>query len=387
MSRNHSYLFSASRIIEAYKPWTPLHLHLRNFFAAEKKYGSKDRKIIADLCYCFFRTYSLNHPEADLTNRLLTGAFICGKESASVANSLKPEWSHLIHLNPIEKIRAIGCNENSLFTYADLVSSSLNIDTINHSLLKQPNLFIRIRPGKLDKVNSKLKASEIEFIKLGDSAFQFASGTKLDVLLNVGKEVIVQDLSSQQVFDKLINWLPKKEMIEVWDVCAASGGKSILIHDLLDGNIKLTVSDIRENILQNLSYRLKDAGVTFEHKFACDVSGGVPLSNRNKFDLIICDVPCTGSGTWSRTPEQQFSFQLKGLTDLTGTQKSIVGIASKYLQENGILIYITCSVFAAENEENVQEIAKENSLAVVDEYYINGSDMGADTMFVAIMKR
>ena len=79
------------------------------------------------------------------------------------------------------------------------------------------------------------------------------NAVKIDEVLLLNKEVVVQDLNSQRVFDffKQNKRSDEKTLLSVWDTCAASGGKSILIHDVLKSKVKITASDIRENILSN----------------------------------------------------------------------------------------------------------------------------------------
>src|SRR5690606_27157702 len=109
--------------------------------------------------------------------------------------------------------------------------------------------------------------------------------------------------------------------LSVWDCCAASGGKSILAKDILK-NIQLTVSDIRKSILINLEKRFASAGIKAYTAKVADLTdpsfSHSPLApserfsragtHHSAFDLIICDAPCSGSGTWARTPEQLYNW-------------------------------------------------------------------------------
>jgi 16S rRNA (cytosine967-C5)-methyltransferase len=94
--------------------------------------------------------------------------------------------------------------------------------------------------------------------------------------------------------------------LTLWDCCAASGGKSILAYDQFS-SLKLTVSDVRASILSNLRKRFERAGIRHYASFVADITS--PRFQLNKtFDIVLCDVPCSGSGTWSRTPEQLSFF-------------------------------------------------------------------------------
>ena len=102
------------------------------------------------------------------------------------------------------------------------------------------------------------------------------------------------------------------------------------------------------------------------------------------FDLIIADVPCTGSGTWPRTPEQLTFFHKKEIGSYAVLQRKIVENAVPHLAANGYFLYVTCSVFKKENEENVAFIQQKFQLKLLSMEYLKGYEMQADTLFVAL---
>ena len=104
------------------------------------------------------------------------------------------------------------------------------------------------------------------------------------------------------------------------------------------------------------------------------------------FDGIIADVPCSGSGTWSRTPEMLTFFDEQELVKYTDRQKEIVTNVMPYLKPGGYLIYITCSVFKVENEDIVAHLSKLPQLELVKTALINGIANRSDSMFYALFK-
>jgi 16S rRNA (cytosine967-C5)-methyltransferase len=275
---------------------------------------------------------------------------------------------------------------------------------VNHqqfceSFLQQPKLFLRIRPNKKNMVIQKLQKAKIPLALMDEDCIALANSTKLDEVIETDREVVVQDYNSQQVFNFLKNFAIGKPAVATWDCCAASGGKSILLYDILKRNVELTVSDIRLTILLNLHQRFNKAGIKNYNYFIADLGtpgfkfpaltakGTQGVLPRYNYQLIVCDVPCTGSGTWSRTPENLFYFSPESIEEYAQRQKQIVSNVIPYLQNEGLFFYITCSVFKKENEDVVQFIKEKFQLQVLHMELLKGYDKKADSMFVAVLKK
>ncbi len=388
MSRFHSYLDNAAKIIHSYEKGVPLHFHLKKFFRAEKKYGSNDRKIISSLCYNYFRCFNLFKGVDFSFQHLLNAFFLCENTDTQLLKTLDPELNERIKFPIVEKLVHLGLKMDDVFGFSGRLSELIDEKLFSISFLIQPALFLRIRPGKKEKVLESLKSIEMDL--LSETSLKIANGVNVENVVRLNKDAVVQDFSSQNIFNDFIPLLlqsPKNEKkISVWDVCAASGGKSILLYDLLKGYVKLTVSDIRKNILNNLESRLKDAGINIYKKFEQDITIASGLEKEEKFNVVLCDVPCSGSGTWSRTPEQHFSFEISNLSVFVEKQKSIIKNVIPHLADNGFLVYITCSVFKSENEDMVQFIQDNFSLELIHMNYVSGYEIKADSMFTAIFK-
>ena len=276
---------------------------------------------------------------------------------------------------------------DNFFRFRHLLSKEINAQDWAISFLHQPQLFLRVRPGRLVHVEEALARAEV-IHKTEGSCMALKNSIRVEDIIFLNKDAVVQDRSSQQVFDYVKT---EKEIYEntyrVWDTCAASGGKSILIYDVLEGRVKLTVSDNRSNILHNLRRRMSEARVPVFRIMQHDLTHSSPWNTDETFDLIICDVPCSGSGTWSRTPEQHVGFKEEALQKFQEKQLAIVSHALPHLAFRGKLIYITCSVFAAENEEVCEKLLQISTLKKIHQTYIKGYAHGADSMFVAVFTR
>ncbi|QEC40356.1 Fmu (Sun) domain-containing protein [Pseudobacter ginsenosidimutans] len=396
--RYYSHLQSARQIIEGYNGKEPFHRYIRTFFAQHKKFGSRDRKQISGLCYAYWRLGgSLNTLSID--DRILAGHFLCvnpSSENASdpVLEQLKPEWNTALHLSIAEKFTSITGDTDAwdkagtaIFPWLDQLSEPIDPKQFTASFFIQPDLFLRARPGKEKQVADKLTKAAISFQHIPPTAFAMPNSSKIDEVIKLNTEAVVQDLSSQQV-QELIQLVPSTPAgIRLWDCCAGSGGKTILAFDTFK-KLTITVSDKREPILVNLAKRFNEAGIGQYQSLLADMAIG---SGRNpskyNYDLIIADVPCSGSGTWGRTPEWLHFFDPAAIDTYSALQKKIVINAAPHVADNGYFLYITCSVFRKENEEVVEHIQANTGLELVKMEVLKGYHRKADTMFAALFKR
>lgn len=363
------------------------------------------------MCYCYYRTGKMFHSsnladEDILQAHILAGLFLCSSQPEEMLQQLKPAWNEKMHLPVEEKCKIVNesygsstthCSPLVVFPWQSELSGGIDHSLFCHSFFVQPDLFIRIRPGYKATVQQKLNAGKIQYRLINENCIAFSNTTKLDAVIEADREAVVQDYSSQQVAN-FLKPLQGDHQLNVWDCCAASGGKSILAKDTLK-NIHLTVSDIRKSILINLEKRFAAAGIkTYTAKVADLTHSPLaihpspftthhsPLApHPSLFDLIICDAPCSGSGTWARTPEQLYNWKEENLDHYTALQKKILSNVIPSLKPGGHLLYITCSVFKRENEAMVDEIKERFNLQLLKMEVLKGYDKKADTLFAALI--
>lgn len=389
MQYAHRYTQYAITALNGYDGSLPLHHYLKQFFAADKKYGSKDRKHISQLCYCYFR---LGHALKELpaAERLYAAAFLCSQPPLW-ETLFSDEWKQHYAFDRAERIgflqhHYLGFQLQQIFPWLSQCSKELQHDAFLNSFLVQPDVFLRIRPGRHQKVLSKLNENNITYSLPYPDTVALAPSVKADQLLQLNRDVVVQDASSQKVGAILKMIPPSSKPVMVWDCCAASGGKSILAADTLK-NINLTVSDVRASIIHNLKQRFQEAGIQQYKSFVADLSVPQPAAVNPKFNLVICDAPCTGSGTWSRTPEQLYYFKEEEIGRYASLQRKIMDNASVQVLPGGYFLYITCSVFQQENENQVSHLLQQPQWELVTQQLITGYHEKADTMFAALLKR
>jgi 16S rRNA (cytosine967-C5)-methyltransferase len=388
VSRFHSYLNSAKEILSLYKGEEPLTSFLKKHFAQHKKFGSKDRKQVSHLCYCYFRLGKAL-TELPVEERILAALFLCSSQPNEILQQLKPVWNEnaMLSFSAKQKLIASSFSTADIFPWQHELSDGIDGSAFSLSHLQQPDLFLRVRPGKENIVLQKLTTSGIEFRQVTDSRIALPNASKVDELIKVNEEAVVQDYSSQQVA-LLFQYLKPHTSnlkLSLWDCCAASGGKSIMAKDML-GDIALTVSDVRESILVNLKKRFAEAGIREYKSFVTDLTRADQQSLKSKYDLIIADVPCSGSGTWARTPEQLYYFETEKIAVFAALQQKIIANAVTHLLPGGYFLYITCSVFKKENEEAVTLLKDKFQLQEIKTELLKGYDKKADTMFAVLLQ-
>ena len=384
-----SYLQTADALVSKYTGTEPLAAYLKKYFAANKKHGGSDRKHISTLCYGFFRLGNFGSEWTEST-RWLTVLFLY-PPAEIIAKELLPESWQLYLADPLfdkfSWLATMGLSGNwlSIFPFIHLLSENITVNDFVASHLRQPDLFLRVRPGKWPQVEKKLQAAGIEFNKVGADALSLRNTTSIEQVLKIDEEVVVQDLSSQRVAE-LFHHISKdtSKQLTVWDSCAASGGKSILAKDYF-GPIRLTVSDVRVSVLHNLAKRFAKAGInTFDQRVIDLSKAGFALPPQQ---LVICDVPCSGSGTWGRTPEQIRFFTEEKLADYNQRQRAILSQVAPTVAESGYLLYITCSVFRSENEETVSWLQQAFPFRLVESKLLAGYQHQADTLYAALLQK
>jgi 16S rRNA (cytosine967-C5)-methyltransferase len=322
--------------------------------------------------------------------KILKGLFLCSDQPNELLQELRPEWIDKVSLVIKEKFSLLNMQQSLLnvFPWNEELSTGIDHEKFCESFFIQPNLFLRLRPDWQKEVVKKLESAGVAFDIIDDHCLAVTNASKIDQVIELNKEAVVQDYSSQRVAE-FFEAAQLQHADRAWDCCAASGGKSIMLHDLYPA-IDLTVSDKRESIMINLEKRFKEAGISKYKSFVANLAAEKfklpPGSDQDsKFEFIICDAPCSGSGTWGRTPEQLYYFEKEKIDEYASLQKKILSNVIPHLQPAGHLLYVTCSVFKKENEAVVQFI-QQAGLRLMEMQLLRGYDKKADTMFAALFQ-
>ena len=143
----------------------------------------------------------------------------------------------------------------------------------------------------------------------------------------------------------------------VWDCCAAPGGKTLVLAARLMG-AEVLATDVSAKRLGGMRARLRGDEAAAKVRMAVADATSLPEED-GLFDLILCDVPCSGTGTLGRNPEIRLRLEEGDLKRQVARQKEILAAAMKRLAPGGRLIYSTCSLEPEENEGVVEGVEED----------------------------
>ncbi|MCC5778413.1 RsmB/NOP family class I SAM-dependent RNA methyltransferase [Nitratireductor sp. B36] len=146
--------------------------------------------------------------------------------------------------------------------------------------------------------------------------------------------------------------------MQVLDYCAGAGGKSLAMSAAMENTGQIRAFDAEKQRLAPIFDRLKRAGCRNVQAVA---DPEALAAHEGQFDLVVVDAPCTGAGTWRRRPDAKWRLGEKQLEQRQAEQAEILARAARFVRQGGRLAYITCSVFAEENDDQVRAFLKANS--------------------------
>lgn len=390
-SLNLNRLRNFRELMEGYRGNEPFHHYLKNYFRNHKQFGSSDRRTYREWSYAVLRLGKAL-ADHDFFIRLAAASYLMngnsgfpfGDVDAGFVGNLPADdeaalrIKHFQTLFPAFKI-------NDLFPYDLPLSGNLQRADYAISMLKQPAVWIRISQQRVDEVKEILSAKAIPWHadSLNASTIAVDPATDIRSLDSFTKGYFeIQDRSSQECGLAI----PAGNGQHWWDACCGAGGKSLQLLDRFPG-VRITATDIRQSVLSEFNQRLQRSGRRDIPMTALDLESDTIPFPTGFFDGILLDVPCSGSGTWGRTPEWLTQFNQQTISLYTEKQKRITERVVPFLKTGGSLMYITCSVFRDENELMAGYTLEHHSLKLVDQHFVNGSRSLSDSMFYAIFKK
>lgn len=201
-----------------------------------------------------------------------------------------------------------------------------------------------------------------------------------------------------------------KPGMQVADFCAGAGGKSLAIAAGMNNKGRVLAIDVSESRLKRAGVRARRAGIHNIERRHIEHERDKKLKRlKGKFDRVLVDAPCGGSGTWRRNPDARWRYEASDIEELTAQQDAILSSAARFVKPGGRLVYVTCSLLPQENEGRIEHFLSENEdfeTVPVHEVWravlgddvpesIDGKDHlrlyphvhGTDGFFAAILKR
>lgn len=193
----------------------------------------------------------------------------------------------------------------------------------------------------------------------------------------------VQDISSMKVAETA----EPKEGDVVLDVCGAPGGKSIHIAQMLRGTGQIITRDLTSSKVAKIEENIARCRV--ENMRAECADARVPdESLREKADIVIADLPCSGLGVIGRKKDIKYKMTPEKEQELVALQREILSVVPAYVKSGGTLVYSTCTIHKAENEENVQWLLENHrELHLESMQQIFPDETGNDGFFIAKLRK
>jgi len=359
------YLFykNASELIHGYDGSMPFHLYLKERFRENKNWGSKDRKRYRACCYHFWRNaVGVSRNNADV-----------------ILSYLKTHFpADITHQQPESEIPPYG-------PFSTHLSTPLSAELLSPWFQTEPCVWIRALNNKEKQVHKALEQQQIEILAHQGPSFAVSSQADLQTILDAGIAYI-QDIGSQEAMDwsdlEMASFCTKDHSI--WDCCAGAGGKSLTLLQNYP-NAQIHCSDVRKNILENLQKRFQSLQLKAPQTQVLDLS---QEKSRQSYHVVVADVPCSGSGTWRRNPENLHFFTQGEINVYAHRQQTILNHLSDSVLTGGYLVYLTCSVFHAENESNIAMfIEKHPEYHCIEQKFCGGNENNGDFIYRAVLQR
>lgn len=196
----------------------------------------------------------------------------------------------------------------------------------------------------------------IEKAPLGKNSYIYTKGGAFNTsYLQKEGYFSVQDVASQLAVEALD---PESGM-EVLDLCAAPGGKSEYIAELMGNKGRVISCDLYPHKTELIDKSAKRLGIEIIETRVNDAEKFTE-EFENRFDRVLLDAPCSGLGIIRRKPDIKWTKEAKDCSALAKTQYKMLRVASKYVKKGGILVYSTCTISRMENEQMAETFLREN---------------------------
>ena len=345
----------------------PTKIILNTFVRKNKYIGSKDRKLLYEITFNTLKKYfglldiCKTHDIDNSTRNLVFLSFCNRFKNYNLEDLYLGKYSLIknnedfyIYTKAVTYKKEIEPKLPEWLEKKFLNQTNLEKMSLYESMLLEPKFDIAVNVMKYSRVDVKKKLNkyDIRGVNTQSSSVGISINNRIpnNVILKIKKDMFeVQDEGSQ-LMTLLIGIKPDMKIL---DFCAGKGTKTILISNLLKGKGLIAVYDKFQERLEVLKKRVKELKLK-------NINFNFKLETDKFFDLVLCDVPCSGTGTWRRRPENIIWLKKNELEQLKLIQSNILINAAKFCKNGGKLVYITCSLLYDENQLQIKRFLKNN---------------------------
>ena len=365
----------------------------------DKRWGSRDRKFVAETIYEIVRWKRLYAEIAevkepfDRPNLWRLFSVWCVLKGIAL-----PEWNQ-IEPTPTRRIKGRFDELSRIRKFRESIPDWMDEVGVNElgeevwtkelaTLNKQASVILRTNTLKITRENLQKQLHSENIVT--ELVSEHPDALELPERANVFRTEAfkkgffeVQDASSQLV----AAYLDVQPGMKVIDTCAGAGGKTLHLASLMENKGQLIAMDIYESKLKKLKIRARRNGV---HNIDSKVIDSTkPIKKLyDKADRVLIDAPCSGIGVLRRNPDAKWKLQPEFLDEIRKTQQSILSDYSKMVKVGGKLVYATCSVLPSENQDQVHKFLADNSLfKFVSDQKVMASESGYDGFYMALLER
>lgn len=220
---------------------------------------------------------------------------------------------------------------------------------------------IRVNTLKTGDISAELKDLGFEPCEYSENGFRAKEQAPLNQHSLVQKGMIEFQDEGSQLAAQIVGAQPGEQIV---DLCAGAGGKTLALGAAMGNKGKIYAFDIVPKKISTLMTRLKKAGVKgcqaalIPEKGPGRYEALVPLNGH--MDRVLLDVPCSGTGVWRRNPDARLRLTPEKLEGYCKTQAVLLEEGAGLLKPGGQLTYVTCSLLAEENENQIEAFLKNN---------------------------
>lgn len=351
---------------------------LKAYYRQRRYMGSSDRRMVQESCFTLLRRFgrlktvaetiglpvtgrSLGLLHAHMNNEDLAGLCTGGRHAPAAVTS-----NEAAAMNRPWPEASLSSSLPAWLYELFRQQYGAETDMLIAALMQPAPLDLRVNRLKTTRENAQTALAAEGIMTTPIEGFPDALEAPRHAAVTITKAysegwIEIQDRGSQQVIETLLSLLPPRSSpLTILDYCAGAGGKSLALASALENKARIMAWDIDPKRLAELPPRATRAGAT-----CIGIHPGTRPPTEQA-DLVLLDVPCSGTGTIRRHPDLPWRLSSQKLAYYMQLQKDIVRQGARLVKPGGLLYYVTCSLLEHENYQCVNDfLTEEGNFRVV----------------------